>query len=86
MPSPTLYRVRSPAHKADTGGLGVGPAASADEALNDRGVWLWRATGLGDGAVHAYNDAGQSPSPFGGVAVNVLANDYIGGVRADLPP
>jgi hypothetical protein len=46
-----------------------------------RGAFLWRATGLEDGTVYAYDDVGQSPTPFGGVAVNVLANDWIGGER-----
>jgi len=58
-----------------SGSFGVGPTASADEAQNDRGVWLWRATGPG---AHAYDDEGQVASPAGGVAVaNVLANDWI---------
>ncbi len=63
-----------------SGSFGVGPAASADEALNERGVWLWRATGPG---IFAYDDAGYVASPNGGVAVaNVLANDWIAGAPA----
>ncbi len=63
-----------------SGSFGVGPAASADEGLRERGLWLWRATGPG---AFAYDDAGQVASPAGGVAVaNVLANDWIGGARA----
>ena len=63
-----------------SGSFGVGPAASADEALRERGLWLWRAT---DPGAFAYDDAGQVASPEGGVAVaNVLANDWIAGARA----
>lgn len=63
-----------------SGGFGVGPAASADETDSFRGLWLWRATGPG---AFAYDDAGFVASPSGGVAVaNVLANDWIAGVRA----
>jgi hypothetical protein len=62
------------------GGFGVGAAANADETDGFRGVWLWRATGPG---VFAYDDAGRVASPNGGLAVaNVLANDFIAGVRA----
>lgn len=50
--------------------------------ITSRGAFLWRPTGLDTGKAHAYDDIGQSPSPFGGVAVNILANDWIGGVRA----
>jgi hypothetical protein len=63
-----------------SGSFGVGPATSADEADNFRGLWLWRATGPG---VFAYDDGGNVASPAGGTAVaNVLANDWIAGVRA----
>ena len=63
-----------------SGSFGVGPTANADETQNTRGVWLWRATGPGP---YAYDDVGQVASPAGGIAVaNVLANDWIGGVRA----
>ncbi len=47
-----------------------------------RGVFLWRPTGLGTGSVHANNDEGQSPSPLGGNAFNVLSNDWIAGTQA----
>lgn len=45
------------------------------------GVFLWRPTGLHTGGIHANDDVGQSPSPFGGTAVNVLANDWLAGAR-----
>ena len=61
------------------GHFGVEPVTSPGEIL---GVFLWRATGLGTSAVYAYDDLGQLASPAGGTAVaNVLANDWIGGVR-----
>ncbi len=47
-----------------------------------RGIFLSRATGLGSGTIHAYDDDGQPTSPYGGVTVNVLANDWIDGQRA----
>lgn len=50
--------------------------------VTSRGAFLWHPTGLDDGNVYAYNDYSQSPSPFGGVATNVLYNDWVGGVRA----
>ena len=47
-----------------------------------RGLWMWRPTGLGTNNVYANDDAGQPPTPAGGVAVaNVLANDWVGGAR-----
>ena len=46
------------------------------------GVWQNRPTGLGTDAIYANDDAGVSPSPYGGVAVNVLANDWLSGARA----
>ena len=59
------------------GSFGVGPDTNPDNAQNERGVWLWRATGPG---VFAYDDAGYVASPDGGTAVaNVLANDFIAG-------
>jgi hypothetical protein len=62
------------------GSFGVGPVTNPDEISNFRGIWLWRATGPG---AKAYNDAGQVSSPLGGMAVaNVLANDWVNGVRA----
>ncbi len=50
-----------------------------------RGIWMWRPTGLGTTAVHAYDDV-ASPAPAGGgiVVANVLANDWVGGVRATI--
>lgn len=54
---------------------------SAATASSTRGVFLWRPTGLIDGGLYANDDAGQSPSPLGGVAVNVLANDWLGGAH-----
>lgn len=57
----------------------VGPLG----ASGARGYWMFRPTGQNDGSVHAYKDKGTSPSPYGGIAIpNVLANDYVGGVRA----
>lgn len=56
--------------------------AVTDAASASRGAYLWRATGRTSGAAHAYADEGPSPSPFGGVAVNVLANDWVGGAVA----
>jgi hypothetical protein len=62
------------------GNIGVGPLATADETSGYRGTWLWRATGPG---ALAYDDNGQVANPSGGTAVvNVLANDWIAGVRA----
>ncbi len=47
------------------------------------GIWMWRATGLGTDGVHAYDDAGQPATPSSTTAIaNVLANDWVGGVRA----
>lgn len=62
------------------GSFGVGSRVNPDETDSFRGAWLWRATGPG---IFAYNDAGFVASPNGGTAVaNVLANDWIAGVRA----
>jgi hypothetical protein len=62
------------------GNIGVGPLPTADEVSGYRGTWLWRATGPG---ALAYDDNGQVANPSGGTAVvNVLANDWIAGVRA----
>src|SRR5262249_34534966 len=45
--------------------------------------FLWRATGLLDGNVHAYPDRGEVASPDGGTAIaSVLANDWVNGVHA----
>lgn len=46
-----------------------------------RGVFLWRPTGLLDGSIHANDDAGSPGTPLGGVAIQVLANDWLAGVR-----
>jgi hypothetical protein len=47
-----------------------------------RGLWMWRATGKDTGRVHAYDDASTLSRPGPTVALpNVLANDWIGGVR-----
>jgi hypothetical protein len=62
------------------GNIGVGPASNTTDADYYRGTWLWRATGPG---IFAYDDGGQVANPAGGTAVaNVLANDWIAGVRA----
>ncbi len=63
-----------------SGGLGVGP--SGDPAVGNSGVgaFFFRFTGPG---VFAYDDSGTVASPAGGAAIaNVLANDWIAGVRA----
>lgn len=54
---------------------------SAATAASSRGIFLWRPTGLLDGGLYANDDTGQSPSPLGGVAVNVLANDWLAGAH-----
>lgn len=47
------------------------------------GIWMWRPTGLGTTAVHAYDDVASPASAGGGIVMaNVLANDWVGGVRA----
>ena len=64
-----------------TGQFTVGPVAATEP--NNRGYWLWRSTGMDDGSVHAYDDYGRLTTPAGGAAISsVLANDYVGGVRA----
>jgi len=61
----------------------VAPMTTPDGVEGTRGIFLWRATGLGTSAVFAYDDVGQVASPAGGTAVaNVLANDWAGGARA----
>ena len=66
-----------------SGAFSVTPVTNADESIAARGVFLWRATGLGSDAVYAYGDAGQVASPAGGTAVaNVLANDWVAGAPA----
>jgi hypothetical protein len=65
------------------GSFGVGPVSDPAGTDGFRGVFLFRPTGLGTGAVIANDDVGQVASPAGGTAVaNVLANDWLGGVRA----
>jgi hypothetical protein len=62
---------------------GIGFGSGPDLASAQRGVFLWRPTGLGTNDVFANDDAGSTPSARGGVAVaNVLANDWVAGVRA----
>lgn len=63
-----------------TGGFSMNNPPAGE--LTSRGVFLWRPTGLSDGKVYAYDDVGYSPSPFGGVAANLLSNDWVGGARA----
>jgi hypothetical protein len=62
------------------GGFLVSPISLAESGGG--GLFLWRATGKDDGSVHAYDDEGKSPAPAGGIATNVLNNDWAGGVRA----
>jgi hypothetical protein len=64
----------------DNGSLSVASLSSFGAVT--RGVFLWRPTGLAGGTTHAYDDAGQSPSPFGGTVLNVMANDWVGGAQA----
>jgi hypothetical protein len=65
-----------------SGSFGVGSVSNPNEVRADRGVFLWRSTGLG-GAVIANDDTGSVPSPAGGTAIaSVLANDWLSGVRA----
>ena len=61
--------------------IGFGPIP---DALNAQlGVFLWRPTGLGSNDVFANDDSGSTPTARGGTAVaNVLANDWVAGVRA----
>jgi hypothetical protein len=49
-----------------------------------RGVFLWRPTGLHDGGIHANDDSGSPTTPLGGVAILVLANDWLAGARPNL--
>lgn len=50
-----------------------------------RGLWMWRPTGLGTTAAHAYDDSAVLPAPGGGLAIaDVLANDWVAGQRATL--
>src|SRR6266850_699129 len=64
------------------GSFSVAPRSDPNEMDSNRGVFLWRNTGLGGGPF-AYNDRGFVPSPAGGIAVDsVLANDWIAGEPA----
>jgi len=66
-----------------SGAFGVGVVTDPAAVDGMRGVFLWRPTGLGIGAVIANDDVGQVPSPAGGIAVSdVLANDFIAGAPA----
>ena len=62
-----------------TASFQVQPASGT--AASTIGVFMWRPTGLNDGKVYAHDDVGTSPSPLGGTAVNVLANDWVAGAR-----
>src|SRR2546422_711856 len=65
------------------GSFSVVPRSDPNEVPFNRGVFLWRDTGLGSGAPFAYDDAGLVPSPAGGTAiVSVLANDWMAGAPA----
>jgi hypothetical protein len=60
-------------------GFGSGP----DSASAQRGIFLWRPTGLGTNDVYTNDDKGSTPTARGGTAVaNVLANDWVEGARA----
>jgi hypothetical protein len=62
---------------------GIGFGSGADTASAQRGVFLWRPTGLGTNDVYANDDKGSTPNARGGTAVaNVLANDWVAGTRA----
>jgi hypothetical protein len=64
------------------GEFAAGLRVNPNEVDFNRGVFLWRDTGLHSGAAIAYDDSGVVPSPAGGTAVaNVLANDWLGGAR-----
>jgi hypothetical protein len=62
---------------------GIGFGSGPDTASAQRGVFLWRPTGLGTNDVYANDDRGSAPSARGGTVVtNVLANDWVAGARA----
>jgi hypothetical protein len=62
---------------------GIGFGSGPDTASAQRGVFLWRPTGLGTNDVFANDDGGSTSSARGGIAVaNVLANDWVAGARA----
>lgn len=56
----------------------------ASTPTTPRGVFLWRPTGLHDGGIHANDDFGSPTTPLGGVAIQVLANDWLAGARPNL--
>src|SRR2546422_580018 len=65
------------------GSFSVVPRSDPNEVPFNRGVFLWRDTGLGSGAPFAYDDTGLVPSPAGGTAiVSVLTNDWMAGAPA----
>jgi hypothetical protein len=62
---------------------GIGFGSGADTASAQRGLFLWRPTGLGTNDVYANDDKGSTSNARGGTAVaNVLANDWVAGTRA----
>ena len=58
-----------------------GLADPAGTPTTPLGVFLWRPTGLLDGGIHANDDQGSLNTPLGGVAIQVLANDWLAGAR-----
>ncbi|MEQ1516538.1 MAG: hypothetical protein ABL931_08635 [Usitatibacteraceae bacterium] len=63
----------------------MGFGTIADSPSAQLGVFLWRPTGLGSNDVLANDDIGSTPNSSGGTAIaNVLANDWVGGVRANM--
>ncbi len=62
-----------------TAGFSIAPAAGT--ASPYIGIFMWRPTGLNTGGIYANNDFGYSPSPSGGIALNVLANDWLAGAH-----
>jgi hypothetical protein len=62
--------------------MSVGPAYAPSLTSAWYGVWQWRSSGLGTDQIFAYDDVGTSPSPAGGIALNVLNNDWVAGAIA----
>jgi hypothetical protein len=61
---------------------GIGFGSDLDTASAQRGVFLWRPTGLGTNDIYANDDKGSTPNARGGTAVaSVLANDWVAGTR-----
>lgn len=61
----------------------IGFGSGADTASAQRGLFLWRPTGLGTNSVYANDDKGSTLTARGGIAVtNVLANDWVAGAPA----